>query len=93
MHRQNAPNFSLLILDDLSDLHLNSCWHLKQGRSLAINNWQGKEPVMIYSDQLILLREFQERFDTLWERAESVIANRASVISILRDVAERLQLY
>ena len=90
---ENAPNFSLLILDDLSDLHLNSCWHLKQGRSLAINNWQGKEPVMIYSDQLILLREFQERFDTLWERAESVIANRASVISILRDVAERLQLY
>ena len=50
-------------------------------------------PVMIYSDQLILLREFQKRFDTLWARAESVIANRASVISILQDVAERLQLY
>jgi len=86
----NELNFSLLILDDLTALHGNNCWHIKRSGHVAINNWQGKEPVMIHSDQLTLLREFQERFDKLWERGAGAVGSRANVISILRDVVRRM---
>ncbi|NLI52888.1 MAG: hypothetical protein GX417_01030 [Clostridiales bacterium] len=87
---ENEPNFSLLILDNLTALHGNNCWHIKRSGHVAINNWQGKEPVMIHSDQLTLLREFQERFDRLWEQGAGAIGSRANVISILRDVTGRI---
>jgi len=86
---QAVPNFHLLILDDLSPLHQDSCWHLKQNQSLGINDWRGVEPVMLHSDQLLLLREFQTHFDRLWARGAGYIGNRSNVISILRDVLER----
>lgn len=87
---EQEPNFSLLILDDLAALHGNNCWHIKRSGHVSINNWQGEEPVMIHSDQLTLLREFQERFDRLWEQGAGAIGSRANVISILQDVAGRL---
>ena len=86
-----VPNFKLLILDDISDLQQNSCWHLKQERSLCINNWQAKDPVMIYSDQTMLLREFGLRFDALWAQGAGGVGSRANVMSILGDVTERLE--
>lgn len=85
----NKPNFSLIILDDLNALHGNNCWHIKRSGHGSINNWQSHEPVMIYSDQLTLLREFQERFDKLWEQRAGAVASRANVISILREVVGR----
>lgn len=88
---ESAPNFSVLILDDLSVLHQNNCWHLKQNQSLGINYWQGREPVMIHSDQLMLLREFQAHFNSLWAQGAGAVGSRANVISILRDVAAKLQ--
>ena len=86
----NEPNFSLIILDDLTALHGNNCWHIKRSGHVSINNWQGCEPVMVYSDQLTLLREFQERFDQLWKQGADAAGSRANVISILRDAAERI---
>lgn len=47
----NVPNFSLLVMDGLTTLHGNNCWHIKRDNHVTINNWQGKAPVMIYSDQ------------------------------------------
>lgn len=88
---EREPNFELLILDDLSELHGNNCWHIKKDAHITINNWQGKSPVMIYSDQLMLLREFQARYDALWAKGVAAIGNRAGVISILRDVAGRME--
>lgn len=87
----NEPNFSLLILDTLGELHGNNCWHIKRDGHISINNWQGKEPVMVYSDQLMLLREFQTRYDALWERGAGAIGSRVNVISILKDVAGRIE--
>jgi transcriptional regulator with XRE-family HTH domain len=84
------PNFHLLILDDIALLHSDNCWQLKQNHHLAINYWSGPEPVMIHSDQIMLLREFQAHFDRLWAQGAGGIGSRANVISILRDVAERL---
>ena len=85
------PNFHLLILDDITLLHSDNCWQLKQNHHLAINHWSGPEPVMIHSDQLILLREFQAHFDRLWAQGAGGIGSRANVISILQDVVERLK--
>ncbi|NLD59858.1 MAG: hypothetical protein GX647_09425 [Clostridiales bacterium] len=89
---QTVPSYHMLILDDLSLLHQNNCWHLKQNQSLGINYWQDKEPVMLHSDQLLLLREFQTHFDRLWARGEGYIGNRSNVVSILMDVLERLKM-
>lgn len=87
----NEPNFSLLIIDDLTALHGNNCWHIKRSGHVSINNWQGREPVMVYSDQLALLREFQMHFDALWTQGAGAVGSRANVISILKDVAERIE--
>ena len=87
----NEPNFSLLILDNLTALHGNNCWHIKRSGHVTINNWQGREPVMVYSDQIMLLREFQERFDQLWEQGAGAVGSRANVISILKNVAGRIK--
>ena len=85
-----VPNFHLLILDDISALHVDNCWQLKQNHHVAINHWRGDEPVMIHSDQLILIREFQVHFESLWVHGNSCIGNRSSVIAVLQDVIERL---
>lgn len=87
---ETVPNFHLLILDDITLLHSDNCWQLKRNHHLAINHWSGPEPVMIHSDQLMLLREFQAHFDRLWAQGAGGIGSRANVISILRDVAGRL---
>ena len=88
---ENEPNFHLRLLDDLDELHGNNCWHIKQNSHISINNWQGASPVMVHSDQLMLLREFQARYDALWDRGANAIGSRAGVIDILRDVAGRLE--
>ena len=53
----NVPNFNLLIVDDFTQLHESNCWQLKQNQHIAINYWSGSAPVMVHSDQLMLLRE------------------------------------
>jgi transcriptional regulator with XRE-family HTH domain len=88
---ENVPNFKLLILDDLSPAQRDNCWQIKREHHIAINHWSGPEPVMIYSDQTMMLREFGARFDALWAQGAGGIGSRANVISILRDVTERLE--
>jgi len=85
-----VPNFHLLILDDITMLHSDNCWQLKQNHHLAINHWSGPEPVMIHSDQLLLLREFQSHFERMWAQGLGSVGNRAGVIAVLRDVVKRL---
>jgi len=87
---ETVPNFHLLILDDIATLHSDNCWQLKQNHHLAINHWSGAEPVMIHSDQLILLREFQAHFDRLWAQGAGGIGNRSGVLAIIKDVLKRL---
>jgi len=83
---ETIPNFHVLILDDITMLHTDNCWQLKQNHHLAINHWSGSEPVMIYSDQLILLREFQAHFDSLWAQGAGAAGNRSNVLDILRTI-------
>ena len=88
---ETVPNFHLLILDDITVLHSDNCWQLKQNHHLAINHWSGAEPVMIHSDQLILLREFQAYFDRLWAQGARSIGSRTGVIATLQAVVKRLE--
>ncbi|NCB51661.1 MAG: hypothetical protein EOM54_07265 [Clostridia bacterium] len=88
---ETVANFHLLILDDIATLHSDNCWQLKQNRHLAINHWSGDEPVMVYSDQLILLREFQAHFDRLWVQGTRSIGNRVNVIAVLQEIIKRLE--
>lgn len=91
MHYLNTvPNFHLLILDDISALHVDNCWQLKQNHHVAINHWRGDEPVMIHSDQLMLIREFQVHFESLWVQGNGCIGSRSGVIAALQDVVKRL---
>ena len=46
---------------------------------------------MVYSDQLMLLREFQTHFDKLWSAGAGVIGNQLNVAAVLRDVARRMR--
>jgi len=85
-----VPNFHLLILDDLSALHAGNCWHIKRNVSMAANCWNGEEPLMIHTNQIFIVHEFQGHFDSLWAQGTGSIGNRASVIAILRDVAALL---
>ncbi len=87
---KTIPGFHVLILDDITMLHSDNCWQLKQNHHLAINHWSGPEPVMIHSDQLMLLREFQAHFDKLWAGSAGGIGSRAGALSILQDTVKRL---
>ncbi len=90
-YMERYPNFQLLILDDFDVLHDCSCWHLKQNNHIGINYWNNREPVMVYSDQLMLLREFQTHFDKLWSAGAGAIGNQLNVAAVLRDVARRMR--
>jgi hypothetical protein len=90
-YMETYPNFQLLILDDFATLNECSCWHIKQNHHIGINYWKQKEPVMVYSDQLMLLREFQTHFDKLWSTGAGAIGNQLNVVAVLRDVARRMR--
>lgn len=83
------PNFSLLILDDLPELHRSNCWHVKKNLSIAINDWTG-DPIMCQSNHAMLVQEFQKEFDSIWERGTGVLKNRAYIASILRGVIREM---
>ncbi len=87
---ENVPAFQMMIMDDVAPLHTDSCWHIKQHRSMAINTWNGEEPVMIHSDQPWLVREFQAHFERLWARQNNVASSRGQVAAILQDALTRL---
>jgi len=53
---------------------------------MLANYWSGKEPMMIHSNQILIVNEFQSHFDVLWEQGAGSIGNRAGVIALLRDV-------
>ena len=84
------PNFSLLILDDLPELHSSSCWHVKENSSVAINYWNGPAPVMCQSGHAALAQEFQKHYETIWKRGAGSLGNRAYVISILQSVIRKM---
>jgi hypothetical protein len=87
---EKYPHFSLLILDDLPELHGSSCWHVKGTQSVSINDWSGMSPVLCQSGHGALVQEFQKHYETIWKRGSGSLSNRAYVISILRGVIKKM---
>lgn len=85
------PNFFVLILDDFARLHEGACWQLKRGHHIAINDWQAPSPVMVHSDQLAMIREFEAHFDRLWALGASGVGSRGNAILILQGTLDRLR--
>lgn len=88
-HLNRYESFSMLILDDIPELHGSSCWHVKRGASIAVSDWSGGA-VMCESHHSTLVHEFQHHFDEIWERGTGSIRNKAFVISILREIIEEI---
>lgn len=84
-HLNKYECFSLLILDDLPELHRSNCWHVKRSTSIAINDWN-EEPIMCESRHSTLVNEFQRHFERIWERGSGSLMNRAYIISILQGI-------
>lgn len=88
---EKYPNFSLLIVDDLPQLHSSNCWHVKNNTSIAVNDWNGAEPIMLHSNHNVVIQEFQKNFDSIWEHGKGSEKNRAYIISVLKSVVDELK--
>ena len=64
------PNFHVVLLEDEQLFMPNSCWHIKNNKHIMIHSWNIDKPVMVYSDQLMLIDEFQRHFDSLWAQTD-----------------------
>ena len=52
-----------------------------------IHSWNIDEPMMVYSDQLMLIDEFQQHFDRLWQKTGAGSSKRQVIktLTSLRD--------
>ena len=67
---ETNPNFNVVLLEDEQLFMPNSCWHIKNNKHIMIHSWNIDNPVMVYSDQLMLIDEFQRHFDSLWSQTD-----------------------
>lgn len=84
---ETIPDFHVVLLEDEQLFVSNSCWHIKNNKHIMIHSWNIEEPMMVYSDQLMLIDEFQRHFDSLWVQADGA-GSRQHVIkelTVLRD--------
>lgn len=79
---ENVPNFQVVLLEDEQLFMPNSCWHIKNNKHVMIHSWNIDEPKMVYSDQLMLIDEFQRHFDNLWSQND-VYGSKRHVIDEL----------
>ena len=84
---ETNPNFHVVLLDDEQLFMPNSCWHIKNNKHIMIHSWNIDKPVMVYSDQLMLIDEFQKHFDNLWAQTDIYGSKRHVIgeLTALRD--------
>ena len=89
-HIETYPNVSILVLDQLPELHDSNCWHVKKNNSVAINDWNGPTPIMCHSTHPALVQEFEKHYDAIWAKGSGSLGNRAYVISILQGIIKEI---
>ena len=87
----NRDNFQIYITDKDLATTSDSCTQIKRDLHVAINYWGGVEPVMVHSDQVLILKEFQNTFDKLYASGEGFAGSKNNVISILNDAIKKLK--
>ncbi|MCL2159818.1 MAG: helix-turn-helix domain-containing protein [Oscillospiraceae bacterium] len=79
------PSFHLVILDEISELNENNCWHIKQNIHWMLNGWNKDEHIILYTNQLMLTHEFQTLYDDIWNKAHYSEGRRKQTIKILQE--------
>ena len=81
------PDFQVILLEDEQLFSPNSCWHIKNNKHIMIHSWNIDEPMMVYSDQLMLIDEFQQHFERLWQKTGAGNSKRQVIrtLTALRD--------
>ena len=84
---ETVTNFEVVLLDDEQLFSPNSCWHIKNNKHIMIHSWNIDEPMMVYSDQLMLIDEFQQHFEHLWQKTGAGSSKRQVIrtLTSLRD--------
>ena len=83
------PQFQVVLLSDESLFMENSCWHIKNNKHIMIHSWNIDNPIMVYSDQLLLIDEFQRHFDYLWGQINTTGASKRVAIETLTEIRDR----
>lgn len=83
------PDFHVIILTDDGLFMPNSCWHIKNNKHIMIHSWNIDTPIMVYSDQLLMIDEFQRHFDHLWSQINTAGASKRVAIETLSRVRNR----
>lgn len=73
---ETVPNFQVVLLEDEQLFIPNSCWHIKNNKHVMIHSWNIDEPKMVFTDQLMLIDEFQRHFDNLWLQTDTAGSKR-----------------
>ena len=81
------PDFQVILLDIPELFISNSCWHIKSNKHIMIHTWEIDNPMMVYSDQLMLIEEIQQHFDRLWEKSMAAGSRQHTIETLcaLRD--------
>ena len=91
---ETAANLEIVLLDDEQLFSPNSCWHIKNNKHIMIHSWNIDEPMMVFSDQLMLIDEFQQHFERLWQKIGAGNSKRQVIrtLTALRDqCAEKIR--
>jgi hypothetical protein len=90
---KTATNFEVVLLEDEQLFSPNSCWHIKNNKHIMIHSWNIDEPMMVYSDQLMLIDEFQQHFERLWQKNGTGSSKRQVIrtLKALRDQCADVQ--
>ena len=90
---ENIPDFQVILLEDEQLFSPNSCWHIKNNKHIMIHSWNIDEPMMVYSDQLMLIDEFQQHFERLWQKNGTGSSKRQVIrtLKALRDQCADVQ--
>ncbi|MEA5047802.1 MAG: helix-turn-helix transcriptional regulator [Eubacteriales bacterium] len=83
---EEVPDFQVILLSDENLFMPNSCWHIKNNKHIMIHSWDIDTPIMVYSDQLLLIDEFQSHFDHLWSQIHTAGVSKRVAVEALTTI-------
>jgi len=85
---EEYPNYHLAIAHQL-DENEHSARHIKRNRHILLYPWKNAQPAMIYSEQMIMIHEYQTHFNDLWMRLS--MGTRESTAALLGMIAKEME--
>jgi len=85
---KNYPNYHLSVTPRMAE-DQQSTRHLKHSRHLTLNPWKSARPMLIYSEQMLMIHEFQTYFNELWMNLSA--GTREKTMTLLNVMAEQFE--